>query len=195
MTRSPWSLCRLVSLISSRIEHVPVVTVRPVVFHLTAMSALNHVAIQIFAIRFHVRLKIETNLSLYLMRECFVRSVSWPLNSKWYRKSSASRTTSSTPRPAPVTTETITTPASKLSGQRPQAYVVNEIVDDGKDLFDSGEAQEPSRLSRLQLNASDPASFGINWERVPYDTDFSIPVASISKLLVLLMPILLVLIF
>ena len=127
--------------------------------------------------------------------DAFLHSVSWPLLSKWYRKTSTSRPSSSAPQPPAVTTEPTSTQASKKSSQKAQVYLVNDIVDGGKDSADSSEEQEPSRLSRLQLNTSNPASFGIDWERVPFDKDFSIPVASISKLLVLLMPILLVLLF
>lgn len=115
--------------------------------------------------------------------------------SRWYRKGSGFRGGAGTAGPTETAgvDSTSSRPSKSRQGQS-RLYFVNDIVNGNqKPGSDQDDDQERLRLAKLQWNASDPESFGINWERIPYDKDFSIPVASISKLLVLLMPILLVL--
>ncbi len=112
-----------------------------------------------------------------------------------YRKSTTRR-----PEAPPTTTKVpakIRPTTIRESSATQRVYVVNEIVNNGKKSSskENSEEQDNTLFSRLQLNASDPASFGINWERVPYGKGFSNRVASISKYLILIMPILLVLLF
>lgn len=76
--------------------------------------------------------------------------------------------------------------------------MVNEIVDGQKKLSsekDNVDEQENTLLSQLKFNASDPATFGITWERVPYNTGFSICIESMSKLFILIVPVLVALLF
>lgn len=108
--------------------------------------------------------------------------LSWSFWNQWYQRTTTRHPTTATSTRKP------TTVANKKTSR---IYVVNELVD-GDEKSDEDETN--SLLFRSKINASDPASFGINWERVPYK-DFSDRVASISKLLILVMPVLLVLIF
>ena len=118
----------------------------------------------------------------------FVRLVSWSFWSQWYLKTTT-RHPDTTPAPAPKPTTQKHPKASRI-------YIVNEIVDDAEK--SNAEKDDSEQLNailvRSKINASDPASFGINWDRIPYN-DFSERVASISKLLILIMPVLLVFIF
>lgn len=77
-------------------------------------------------------------------------------------------------------------------------YIVNEIVNNERKSStdrEQSEGKDDSLLSKSQFNTSDPDSFGITWERVPYHKGFSNRVVSISKFLVLLMPVLLIVLF
>jgi hypothetical protein len=112
----------------------------------------------------------------------FISIVSWSIWSKWYQKHTSQRLTTSTYPPAVSTnTRTIT----KKTSAKPQMYIVKEIDD-------SDEEREQAQQRNLKFNSSNPASFGINWDRISYNTGFNHRVAAISSLLILLIPILLV---
>lgn len=123
--------------------------------------------------------------------------VSWATMSKWYRRVSSSRVSTSSPSQTPVvTTDSLSSRTSKPRKDESQLFLVDDIVNTNRQPgVETDLDRERSRLAKLQWNASDPDSYGINWERIPYDRAFSTPVASISKLLVLLLPVLLVLLF
>jgi hypothetical protein len=121
-----------------------------------------------------------------------IHLVSWSIWNQWYKRTSTRRPETVAAIAAGVTTRQTTI---KRTSPTTRVYIVNEIVNDGRKSPSYSDEQEDSLLNKLQLNASDPATFGINWERVPYDKAFSNRVASISKLLVLIIPILLVLLF
>jgi hypothetical protein len=124
-----------------------------------------------------------------------IHLVSWSVWSKWYQKTSTRRPVPPTTITAEVTTRRTTI---KRSSPAPQVYFVNEVVNDGRKSSskkENDEEQEYSLLSSLQLNASDPASFGIIWELATHDKGFSNRVTSLSKLLILILSILLILLF
>jgi hypothetical protein len=122
--------------------------------------------------------------------------VPWSIWSKWYKRSSTRRPETSSASPVEFVPFRPTTERRRPVTSR--VYVVNEVVNGGgkSSKEDSSEERENKVLSKLKFNVSDPATFGINWDRVPYDTNVSNnPVASISKLFILMIPILLVLLF
>ncbi len=125
----------------------------------------------------------------------FIFLVPWSIWNKWYKRSTTRRPETSSASAIDVVPFRPTT--AKRRPAPSQVYVVNELVNGGgkSSKEDSSEEQDNSILSRLKLNASDPSTFGINWERIPYDKNFSNSVVSISKLFILMMPILLVLFF
>jgi hypothetical protein len=110
------------------------------------------------------------------------------------KKTPARRSETSTAKTPEITTKR---PTPKKRPTTERIYFVDEIADGEKvplyKEFDGGQGDTP--LSRLYFNASNPATFGITWDRVPYEKDFSHRVASISKLLILIMPVLIVLLF
>jgi hypothetical protein len=53
--------------------------------------------------------------------------------------------------------------------------------------------KENESLSTLPLNTSDANNFHVNWDHLSHDKDFSNRLASISSILLFLMPLLLVL--
>ena len=121
--------------------------------------------------------------------------VSWSAMSKWHKKTSTHRAGPS-PSMAPTSIAERTSQAIKnVQPPRQQVYVVNDIVNSAQKLSDTDEDPEDLDFSQLQLNASNVASFGIDWNRVPYDVALSTRVESISKLLILLLPVLLALLF
>ena len=122
--------------------------------------------------------------------------VSWSTWRKWYQRSSTRRPETSSASPVEFIPFRPTT--EKRRPATSKVYVVNELVNgEGKSSKDdSSEEQENAVLSKLKFNVSDPATFGINWERVPYDKSFGNNlVASISKLFILMIPVLLALLF
>jgi hypothetical protein len=89
-------------------------------------------------------------------------------------------------------------PTTTRSPSTTLIYIVNEIVNNERKSStyrEQSEGKDDSLLSKSQFNTSDPDSFGITWERVPYHKGFSNRVVSISKFLVLLMPVLLIVLF
>lgn len=115
--------------------------------------------------------------------------------SKWHKKASTHRTGAS-PSVAPTSIAERTSQAIKKDPPpRQQVYVVNDIVNSAQKHPETDEDPEDLDFSQLQLNASNVASFGIDWNRVPYDDAVSSRVESITKLLILIMPILLALLF
>ncbi|CAF3529510.1 unnamed protein product [Rotaria socialis] len=99
-------------------------------------------------------------------------------------------TTSKTTLAAAIIAKTSPTPA---------VYVVNEIVNEESRILANGDAtyeqDDGTSVHKFNPKESDPLSYNVNWERVPYNTDFSNRVVSMSKLAILIMPILLVLLF
>jgi len=122
-----------------------------------------------------------------------IHLVSWSIWRKWYQKT----TTRRPEPPATTTTAQVTTRRTTIkrtTEEAPQVYFVNEIVNGEREPSsqrENDEEPENSLLSRLQINPSDPAIFGINWEPVPYNKGFSNRVTSLSKLLILILTILL----
>ena len=141
--------------------------------------------------------KISLPFRFFLQQQNEFCLVSWATMSKWYRRVSSSRvSTSLSPQTPVVTTDSPSSRTSKPRKDESQLFLVNDIVNANRQPgVETDLDAERSRLAKLQWNASDPDSYGINWERIPYDRAFSTPVASISKLLVLLLPVLLVLLF
>jgi hypothetical protein len=122
----------------------------------------------------------------------FFRIVSWPALDKPYKKISSSRPTQTSTTTSAIKTATSTTKGSNTTST---VYIVNEIVDEDGTTSTPIDNDEDSHRSKLQLNASDPSSFGINWDRLAYDSDSSNRGASMSSLLLFIMPLLLVLFF
>lgn len=76
-------------------------------------------------------------------------------------------------------------------------YLVDELVnsDQGTSSKESSEEDTAVIKPKLKFNASNPATFGINWQRIPFQRDFRNCAASISQFFILFMPILVVLLF
>ncbi|CAF1263499.1 unnamed protein product [Adineta steineri] len=126
--------------------------------------------------------------------------LSWSIWSKWYKRNPTQSPELKTSEPTKATTKQTTTikTIQVATPVPPKLYIVNEIVNNGETpLIYRDEINEKgdTLLSKLQLNASNPDTFGIQWDRVPYDTGFSNRIVSLSKLVILLLPILLVLLF
>ena len=100
--------------------------------------------------------------------------------------------------PATITSKLTTRRTTiKRSSTAPQFYFVNEIVNDERKSSSKKKMMKNKKI-HYYLNYNKckyPANFGIIWERVPYDKDFSNRVTSISKLLILILSILLILLF
>ncbi len=120
----------------------------------------------------------------------FISIVSSSIWAKLYKKSSTSRPETSTTRTSTTTPKQTTTTKRRTTVQ--QFYFVDEILDDRRIPLhkESNEKPKDTPLSKLQYN---PAHIGISWERMPNEKDCSQRVASISKLLILIMPVLIVL--
>ncbi|CAF1234724.1 unnamed protein product [Rotaria sordida] len=77
-----------------------------------------------------------------------------------------------------------------------RGYIIDTIVPEKSPVSTDTDAfsddDEDENWLKLKLNASDPNSFGVNWDRLPYDTSFSNRIASISSILLFLISILLV---
>ncbi|CAF5224936.1 unnamed protein product, partial [Rotaria magnacalcarata] len=59
----------------------------------------------------------------------------------------------------------------------------------------SHEHGDETSVHKFNLKESDPLNYNINWERISYNKDFGNRVVSMGKLVILIMPILLVLLF
>ncbi|CAF3765451.1 unnamed protein product, partial [Rotaria sp. Silwood1] len=107
-----------------------------------------------------------------------------------HKTSTVSSTISTTERKTTIIKKILTTP---------EIYVVNEILKNGKKSPSSTDSSEDDSIdvskSKSKPYGSQTGNYGANWERISYDSAFSIRVESISKLLILIMPVLLVLIF
>ncbi|CAF2916181.1 unnamed protein product [Rotaria sp. Silwood2] len=126
-------------------------------------------------------------------------SISLPgsIGSERHMKSSAHHSKTSTVS-SPVTTTERTTTKSKTTTKAQEIYVVNEIVDNEEKVpssLNNNEEDDDLKHSQSNSHRSQAVNSVINWEPVHYDKDFSNRVASISKLLILIIPVLLVLIF
>lgn len=121
--------------------------------------------------------------------------VSWSAWSKWYSRSSTRRPDTSPADLARFGPDQWTTQRRRPATSR--MYVVNEIANGDQKSSSKESSEEDNNVvkPKLKFNASNPATFGINWKRVPFEKDFGNPAASISKLLILIMPILIVLLF
>ncbi|CAF1440854.1 unnamed protein product [Rotaria sordida] len=77
-----------------------------------------------------------------------------------------------------------------------RGYIIDTIVPGKSPVSTDTDAfsddDEDENWLKLKLNTSDPNSFGVNWDRLPYDTSFSNRIASISSILLFLISILLV---
>lgn len=121
--------------------------------------------------------------------------VSWSTWSKWYSRTSTRRPDTSPANLARSDADQSTTQRRRPATSR--MYVVNEIVNNDPKSSSKESSEEDNEVNKpkLKFNASNPATFGINWKRIPFEKDFGNPAASISKLLILIMPILIVLLF
>jgi hypothetical protein len=126
--------------------------------------------------------------------------VSWSRLGKLHRKNSSSRRTNISTTITTQTT-TISTTTQKTTTTTTVDYFMGEIVDakplvsTDKDTYSDEEEEENARLYNLQLNANDSNRLGVNWNRLAYDKDYSNGVASISSILLFIIPLLLVLLF
>jgi len=126
--------------------------------------------------------------------------VSWSRLGKLHRKNSSSRRTKISTTITTQTT-TISTTTKKTTTTTTVDYFMGEIVDakplvsTDKDTYSDEEEEENARLYNLQSNASDSNRLGVNWNRLAYDKDYSNGVASISSILLFIIPLLLVLLF
>ncbi|CAF1548878.1 unnamed protein product [Rotaria magnacalcarata] len=84
-----------------------------------------------------------------------------------------------------TSTQTITT-SSVVNDEESQLAINRDL---------NSEVGDNQAAFQLNFKTSDPKSFDINWDRVPYNTAFSTRAASISAALLILMPSLLLIIF
>lgn len=126
-------------------------------------------------------------------REYFFVSflVSWSAMSLWYKRPTSALLTPAATAPPPTTP--LPAPVSSEKTLDPVVYVVNEMTDDLKASIPDPKEKEDQ--VKLQWNASNPASFGINWDPVHYETGFSSRIESVSRLIIFFIPILLALLF
>jgi hypothetical protein len=85
-----------------------------------------------------------------------------------------------------------TTDRSTTIMKNTTTHIVGKLIDA---VSSDDEVEETAPVSELQLNESEPDTMGIHWDRLSYDKDFSNGVASISSVLLFLLPLLLVLLF
>ncbi|CAF1283572.1 unnamed protein product [Rotaria sordida] len=128
---------------------------------------------------------------------CNAVSLPKSIGSEWYTKHLTQDSTTSTVSSTASTTKR--TKTKKTTTTTTEVYVVNEIVNGEKippTFTDSSDQDDDLNVASSQSYGSQTVGSGIiNWDRIPYDKDFSNRVVSISKLVILIIPVLLVLIF
>ncbi|CAF1225318.1 unnamed protein product [Rotaria sp. Silwood1] len=164
---------------------------------------INHIPYRTCASRYCTPIDISLDSDVHIETCCHSNlcnsiSLPWLTGSEQQAKNLAHHHKTSTVSSTISTTERKTTIIKKIS-TTPEIYVVNEILKNGKKSPSSTDSSEDDSIdvskSKSKPYGSQTGNYGANWERISYDSAFSIRVESISKLLILIMPVLLVLIF
>lgn len=179
-------------LINVHIEHVQIVIVHQVLFHSMMIFVMNFVVVQIYAILFHYVYTIIFILSYLYCLFILIAFLS-ETHGVSTKRSTPSSAPPSTAPPAPA----VTTP--KNSPPAHEIYIVNEVVNDEHVFSSSGDVQE-NHDDDLLVNkggAKGKHSWDdtITWHRVSYGTGFGNRIVSMSKLIILVMPIFIALLF